>query len=69
MHQTEQLAVRLLRSAINIYDRLQIACCVVDIVDCLLPGLKSSMFSLPSACDDTVVTYNRIFGLLVRHLE
>jgi len=45
MYQTEQLATRLLRSVITMYDRLQVACCVVDIVDCSLPGLKSAMFS------------------------
>jgi len=64
------LATRFLHSVIITYDSLQAACCVLDIVDCLLPGLKSSMFSPPIiTCDDTVVTCNRIFGLLLRNLE
>ena len=65
MYQTEPLATLLLGSVIIMYERLQVACCVVDIVDCLLPGLRFSMFSLPIACNDTVVTYYTIFGLLL----
>ena len=60
---------RLIRSVIIIYDRLQVACYVMDIVDGLLPGLKSSMISPSVAINDTVVTYFIIFGLLLRNLE
>jgi hypothetical protein len=69
MYQTEQLATRILLSVIIMYDRLKAACCVVDTVDCLLPGLRSSMFSLSTASYDILVTYFMIFGLMLRNLE
>jgi len=69
MYQTEQLTTRILRSVIIIYDRLQVAFCVEDIVDGLLPGLKSSTISASVANNDTVLTNFMIFGLLLRNLE